>query len=81
MKKLLLIALLIVGCDNSTESSVHPIIGIWEWSNTTNTTQDYHQGSIVEIITENTFNIYKFNQDGTYNPSNSISDSDGANSS
>ena len=32
MKKLLLIILLIIGCakDTPTESSVHPLIGIWE---------------------------------------------------
>ena len=31
MKKLLLIALLIVGCEESTESSVDPLVGVWEF--------------------------------------------------
>ena len=36
MKKLLFIVLLIVGCDNnSTESSVHPLVGIWETTEVT----------------------------------------------
>jgi hypothetical protein len=30
MKKLLIIALLIVGCDNSTEPEDHPLVGVWE---------------------------------------------------
>ena len=32
MKKLLIIALLVVGCeeDTPTESSVHPLVGVWE---------------------------------------------------
>ena len=31
MLRRLLIALLIVGCDNSTEPEVHPLIGEWEF--------------------------------------------------
>ena len=30
MEKLLIIALLIVGCDNSTEPEVHPLVGVWK---------------------------------------------------
>ena len=29
MIRRLIILLLIVGCDNSTESNVHPLVGIW----------------------------------------------------
>ena len=29
-KKLLIILLLVVGCDNSTEPQVHPLVGVWE---------------------------------------------------
>ena len=35
MKKLLLLTLLVVGCeDNSTEPEVHPLVGVWEHSET-----------------------------------------------
>ena len=69
MKKLLLLSiLLIVGCDkNSTGSNINPIVGIWEWVSTTNTIQDYHQGSITETLANNDLDvIYTFNQDGAY---------------
>ena len=69
MKKLILLSiLLIVGCkDNSTGSNTNPIVGVWEWVSTTNTIQDYHQGSITETLTNNDLETtYTFNQDGTY---------------
>ena len=68
MKKLLIIVLLIVGCDNSTESSVNPIVGTWKWTFTTNTIQYYHQESVVETINnENNIDLkYTFNEDETY---------------
>ena len=68
MKKLILFTLLIVGCDNNlTESNINPIVGIWEWVSTTNTIQDYHQGSITESLTNNDLDAtYIFNQDGNY---------------
>ena len=69
MIRRLIILLLIVGCDNnSTGSNINPIVGIWEWVSTTNTIQDYHQGSNSETITNNDIIVtYTFNQDGTYN--------------
>ena len=67
MIRRLIILLLIVGCDNPTESSVNPIIGTWKETFTTNTIQDYHQGSNTETITNNDIiATYTFNQDGTY---------------
>ena len=35
MKKLLLIVLLIVGCDNTTGSKYSGIVGVWKWVETT----------------------------------------------
>ena len=48
MKKLILIALLIVGCekDTPTESSVHPLVGIWNVTEVTVT-----EGSVAQTIT------------------------------
>ena len=67
MKKLLILALLVVGCNNPTGSNINPIVGIWEWVSTTNTIQDYHQGSITETLANNDLDaIYTFNQDGAY---------------
>ena len=70
MIRRLTILLLIVGCeeDTPTESSVQTIEGIWQWAYTTSITQDYHQGQILETITnDNNFEkTYTFNTDGTY---------------
>ena len=48
MKKLILIALLIVGCekDTPTESSVHPLVGIWNVTEVTVT-----EGSVSQTMT------------------------------
>ena len=48
MKKLILIALLIVGCekDTPTESSVHPLVGIWNVTEITMT-----EGSVSQTFT------------------------------
>ena len=57
MKKVLLLAIvLIIGCDNSTESSVHPLVGIWEGTEITiNFTSGEQNGtSVTSPIGENT---------------------------
>ena len=57
MKKVLLLAIvLIIGCDNSTESSVHPLVGIWEGTEITiNFTSGEQNGtSVTSPMGENT---------------------------
>ena len=63
MKKLLLPILLIVGCDNATESSVDPLVGTWEITEITATS-----GSQSSTLTADDDNnqIQIFNEDGTY---------------
>ena len=65
MKKLLLIALLIIGCDNSNglSSESEQLVGIWEMAEVKQTT-----GTEVEITMsdENYNEILTFNSDGTY---------------
>jgi len=66
MKKLLILALLFWGCekDTPTESSVHPLVGVWKLVEFTNL------GDIpfpTEVSGwESYFEIYTFNSDGTY---------------
>ena len=63
MKKLLFIVLLIVGCgNNSTESSVHPLLGIWE---TTEVTFPEENVSLIEIMDENISITFIFGEDET----------------
>jgi len=63
MKKLIFIVLLIVGCDNnSTESSVHPLVGVWE---TTEVTFTEGNDSSIEIMDENISITFIFGEDET----------------
>ena len=45
MKKLLILALLVVGCekDTPTESSVHPLVGVWKGLGFTRTFGEFTQ--------------------------------------
>ena len=67
MKKLLLIILLIVGCDNSTEPGVNPLVGIWEGTELKitqggGTQETYQMGEDTDIGTV----TYIFGVDGIY---------------
>ena len=62
MKKLLIIALLFVGCekDSPTESSVHPLVGVWNQT-------EYTTSNGTTALDENMISTYIFNEDNTYN--------------
>ena len=66
MKKLILIALLIVGCskDSPTESNVHPLVGVW---NQTEYTTSNGITTTTTVLDENMISTYIFNEDNTYN--------------
>ena len=78
MKKLLLIALLIVGCEESTtESSVDPLIGSWNWIQQTaiigeqNITQNQEiiiipESTFVNLPDTNNFRLLTFNEEKTF---------------
>ena len=64
MKKLILIliiGMLFVGCekDSPTESSVHPLVGVWNQT-------EYTTSSGTTALDENMISTYIFNEDNTY---------------
>ena len=65
MKKLLLIALLIVGCGdkNSTESSVHPLVGVWSLTEVKRT---YNGEGFIGIADESYYIIFTISSDGSF---------------
>ena len=63
MKKLLLIALLIVGCEETTEPEVFTLVGLWDWIETK--TVDGDETTII-VPDEDNQETYVYNADGTY---------------
>ena len=78
MKKLLIIALLFWGCENSTEPEVHPLVGVWLAIEGTQTSSD---GTVLDTIEfdETISMTHVFSEDGMFS-SNFVSPDDGSES-
>ena len=78
MKKLLIIALLFGGCENSTEPEVHPLVGVWLAIEGTQTSSD---GTVLDTIEfdETISMTHVFSEDGMLS-SNFVSPDDGSES-
>ena len=68
MKKLILLSILfIVGCDNSTESSVDPLVGVWEGTEMTVSNDEMSETYQLNDPTSDLGTItYIFGADGIY---------------